>query len=92
MIEAKQFKKVETSIKAVANYRRLAIISLIKKNGEMSVGNIAEELRISIQSVSRHLKLLERADVLSSDQRGPLVYYFLNKPLSNFVSNIVSTL
>ncbi|MFA5838371.1 MAG: metalloregulator ArsR/SmtB family transcription factor [Candidatus Paceibacterota bacterium] len=92
MIEAKQFKKVETSIKAIANYRRLAIVSLLKKNGEMSVGDIAEELKISIQAISKHLKLLERADILSSDQRGLLVYYFLNKPLPNFVSNIVSTL
>lgn len=92
MIEAKQFKKIETSIKSIANYRRLAIIALIKRNKEMSVGDIAEELKISIQSVSRHLKLLERADVLSSDQRGLLVYYFLNKPLSNFLSNIISSL
>ncbi|MBU3968739.1 metalloregulator ArsR/SmtB family transcription factor [Patescibacteria group bacterium] len=92
MIEAKQFKKLERLIKALANYRRLAIISFIKKEGESSVSDMAEELKLSMQATSKHIKLLEAVEILSADQRGPLVYYSLSKPLPNFLSHIISGL
>ena len=92
MSDAKQFKKLEKQMKSLANYRRLLIIAFIKKQNKVSVGDIAEELKISIQSTSRHLKILENAEILSSEQKGLLVYYFLLKSESVFISQFISAL
>ncbi len=92
MIEVKRFKKLERYTKAVANYRRLIILSFLKREGEASVGEIAEELKISIQATSKHLKILESVEIIFSDQRNLLVYYSLSKSLPNFISNIISSI
>lgn len=92
MINARVYKKLERQLKALANHRRLAMIAFIKKRGEATVGEIADQLRLSMQATSKHLKLLEAVDILSSEQRGLLVYYSLVKPQPPQVSTIIDTL
>ena len=72
-------RHLERMLKPLANKRRLAALRCIKQRKEASVGEIAAELRISIQATSRHLQLLARADIIESDQRSLTVYYALAK-------------
>jgi len=60
----KDFEKV---LKALANRRRLSITRCLKDKGEASVGEIAEEIRLSFRSTSRHLGVLAAADILEKE-------------------------
>lgn len=75
MREIADFKKLEKLIKSVANRRRLAIISFLKKEGEASVGDIAKHLQLSFKSTSKHIAVLFAADLLEREQRSSEMFY-----------------
>jgi len=81
-------KELERILKALANKRRLAILSFLRKRKEANVGEIAETIHLSIKSTSRHLMVLSGADILDRDQRSSEVFY----RLSNIVPDIFSAL
>src|SRR3989344_4486332 len=60
--------EMERQLKVLANRRRLAILSLLRKKKEASVGEIAESIRLSFTSTSKHLTMLERAGFLEKEQ------------------------
>lgn len=70
-------KELEKALKALANKRRLQILRYLKKVKEAPVGDIAEEIRLSFKSTSRHLSVLAAADILERDQRSLQVFYRL---------------
>ncbi|MEK7558414.1 MAG: metalloregulator ArsR/SmtB family transcription factor [Patescibacteria group bacterium] len=70
-------KEMERVLKALANRRRLAIIKFIKKEKEASVGDVAEEIKLSFKSTSKHLALLAAADILEKEQRSSQMFYRL---------------
>jgi DNA-binding transcriptional ArsR family regulator len=85
-------KELERILKALANRRRLAIIKFLKKDGEATVGEIANEIRLSFKSTSRHLSVLLFADLLEKDQRGLQMYYKLQsiqKPSARAIINLL---
>ena len=61
-------KELERIFKALANKRRLAVISFIKKKKQANVGEIAEAIKLSFKSTSRHLGVLASAGVLDKEQ------------------------
>lgn len=66
-------------MKALANARRLSIIKYLKKTREATVGDIAEEIKLSFKATSKHLGILYAAGVLDKDQRSLAIYYSLAK-------------
>ena len=70
-------KELEKQMKALANRRRLAILQYLKKTREATVGDIAEEIRISFKATSGHLGILYAASILEKEQRSLAVYYRL---------------
>ena len=73
-------KELEKVLKALANERRLKILKILKKNSELSVGEVAEEIGLSFRSTSRHLNLLYRAGILEPVRKANLVEYQIAKP------------
>ena len=71
-------KRWSIVFKAFNNINRLKIIALLTKRDELHVSDIADELKISQKSVSKHLIQLHRLDVLNSFGRNNHVYYSLN--------------
>ncbi|HUZ92698.1 MAG TPA: metalloregulator ArsR/SmtB family transcription factor [Candidatus Paceibacterota bacterium] len=67
--------ELEKTLKALANRRRLAILKYLARVGERSVTEIAREIRLSVRSTSRHLRVLFGAGILEKDQRGLEVFY-----------------
>lgn len=63
--------------KALNDETRRKILELLKK-GDMTAGEIAESFNISKPSISHHLELLKRADLISSDKQGQFVIYSIN--------------
>lgn len=91
MAEA-NFKEVEKLFKAVANKRRLQILAFLKKEGEATVGIIAEQIKLSFKSTSRHLAVLFSAGIVEKDQRGLEVYYSLAVSRHSIIRHTLSIL
>lgn len=56
--------------------RREMIMQLAK--GEMTVMKLAEPFKMSLPAVSKHLKVLEKAGLVSVRKEGRYRYYYLN--------------
>ncbi|MDP3954505.1 MAG: metalloregulator ArsR/SmtB family transcription factor [bacterium] len=85
-------KRLERSLKAVANKRRLAILQYLKRHDEVTVGDIASAIKLSFKSTSRHLSLLLLADILEKEQRGIEVFYRLTKDLKKEIGAVLNSL
>ena len=85
-------KEMERVLKALANKRRLAILRFIKKKKEATVGEITEEIRLSFKSVSKHLAVLARADILEREQKSLQVFYRLSGNPSEGARRIIELL
>ena len=82
----------ERSLKALANGRRLSIMRLLKKEKELSVTEIAEEIKLSFRSTSRHLAVLSAAEIVEREQRSLQVFYRVQDPLLKVVRSVLSLL
>ncbi len=85
-------KKLEKTLKALANRRRLAILAYLKKVGEARVGAIAQEIRLSLKATSRHLVLLHGAGIVEREQRGLEAFYRIADSLDPVAELVVSGL
>ncbi len=86
----KGIKEVERVLKALANRRRLEIVKYLKKEKEATVGDIAEAIKLSFKSTSRHLAVLFSADIVEKEQRSIEVWYRLSPEchhIAKYVSN-----
>ena len=63
--------------KALNDETRRQIVELLKEK-DMNAGEIAERFNISKPSISHHLDILKRADLISSEKKGQFVEYSLN--------------
>jgi DNA-binding transcriptional ArsR family regulator len=75
---------------ALGDSNRREILRLLGE-GEKSVQEIAGELPISRPAVSRHLKLLSNAGLVSSDRRGTRQVYQLQEEGIQAVQNYLET-
>lgn len=65
------------TLSALSDPNRQKIIDLLKKK-EMSVGEILKHLSITMATLSHHLDVLKRADLISGRRDGQQIYYSLN--------------
>lgn len=59
---------------------RLAILRLLLAEGELNVGEIVENLQTSQANVSKHLRVLQSAGVVSRRPVGTAAYYRVTDP------------
>ena len=85
----KYFLKV---MKALSDPNRVKIIKMLQHR-MMCVCELKEALQIAQPSVSKHLKILEEADLLSSQKDGQWVnYYLTDGSRSPYVSSLLGNL
>ena len=75
LIEDSTFEEFTNLLKAVADPTRRHIIFLLRHKGELSVGNITDELKIAQPTVSQHLRILKEAGAVKSRKDGQQVLY-----------------
>lgn len=63
--------------KALNDQTRRDILELLRKK-EMTAGEIAEQFRISAPSISHHLEILKRAQLIEAEKKGQFIIYSLN--------------
>lgn len=77
--------------KALNDETRRQIIELLKER-DMNAGEIAEQFDISKPSISHHLDILKRADLITSERKGQFVEYSLNTSILEDLLNWILTL
>ncbi len=68
-------KSIIKILKAISNEKRLKILKLLLNGQEYNVSEIAEELKMPFQTVSRHLERLRSADLVEFRQQALRNYY-----------------
>jgi len=77
-------------LKALANERRLKTLKYLKKRNA-PVFDIANAIRLSYKSTSRHLNVLYAAGILERQQILHEMHYFLSSKQNNIVKLILSS-
>ncbi|MDP2586742.1 MAG: autorepressor SdpR family transcription factor [Candidatus Komeilibacteria bacterium] len=65
------------TFKALADPTRRKILELLKKR-QMSAGEIAENFKITLPSLTHHFNILKEADLISQERQGQQIIYSLN--------------
>ncbi|MGK0413308.1 MAG: ArsR family transcriptional regulator [Polaribacter sp.] len=77
--------------KALNDETRRQIVELLKEK-DMNAGEIAEQFNISKPSISHHLDILKRADLITSEKKGQFVEYSLNTSILEDLINWIIAL
>ena len=77
--------------KALNDETRRQIIELLKDK-DMNAGDIADRFQISKPSISHHLDILKRADLITSEKKGQFIQYSLNTSILEDLLSWVLTL
>lgn len=83
----------DSFFKAIADANRRKILSLLRKNGTLSAGEIARHFEISLPALSDHLKVLRNADLISARKEKQFIFYTLNttvfEDLASWITNMI---
>jgi len=77
--------------KALNDETRRQILDLLKDRN-MNAGEIAGHFNISKPSISHHLDILKRADLITSEKKGQYVNYALNTTILEDLLSWIITL
>ena len=83
---------MEMQLKALANKKRLAMMSYLLNHKHATVGELAAAMQLHIQSASQHLRILRAADVVRTTKRGSYVSYRLSLNQNELVKKVLSLL
>ena len=82
---------MNTVFKALNDKTRREILELLKEK-DLNAGEIAEKFNISKPSISHHLDLLKRANLITSEKKGQFVNYSLNTTILEDLMTWILTL
>jgi ArsR family transcriptional regulator, arsenate/arsenite/antimonite-responsive transcriptional repressor len=68
---------LEYIFKALNDDTRRQILELLRQR-DMTAGEIADQFNISKPSISHHLELLKKADLITQEKNGQFVIYSIN--------------
>ncbi len=78
--EAQRLAELDDVVTALAHPSRRQILLVVRfRGGEMTAGEIAERFSCAWPTVSRHLRVLERAGLLLHEKQGRTRVYRLNR-------------
>ena len=78
------------ALKALSEPQRRKLLGILKEQGSCSVGELTEQVEVSQQAVSLHLKALEEAGLVEARKEGTRHIYAVRpegfQPVSEFVA------
>lgn len=76
--------------KALNDATRREILELLKTKN-LSAGEIADQFQMSKPSISHHLDILKRADLITSEKSGQFIFYSINTTIMEDVLQWILT-
>lgn len=65
MVERQSIESLSEILKAASDPTRRAILTLLAQQGPMRVGEIHERFEVSLNSISKHIKVLEKVGLVA---------------------------
>ncbi len=81
----------QETMKALSDPTRREILDMLKKRS-MSASDIADKFDITNASISHHLSILKKANLIIDDKRGKYIYYEINTTMVEEVLKWVTQL
>lgn len=88
-MKEKEFEKI---FKALGNRRRISILKYLKSVGSASIGDIANEIKLSFKATSKHLIILFHADFVEKEQISLTMVCSLTKDNNSIVKKLLELL
>lgn len=82
---------MDSVFKALNDETRREILLMLRKK-DMTAGEIADRFNISKPSISHHLEILKRADLVTSEKKGQFILYSVNTTIIDDLLQWVLTL
>jgi DNA-binding transcriptional ArsR family regulator len=80
----------QTALRAVVEPRRRQLLVILRDQGALSVGELSDQVEVSQQAVSQHLKVLEDAGLVEARREGTRHIYAIRvdgfRPIEEFVA------
>lgn len=70
MVEHKNEQKLSDILKAASDPTRRAIMTMLVQQGALRVTELAGHFEMSLNSISKHIKVLEKAELVSRKTQG----------------------
>lgn len=77
--------------KALNDKTRREILMLLRK-GDLTAGEIADQFAMSKPSISHHLDILKRAELVTTEKRGQFIHYSINTTVLEDILQWIFTL
>lgn len=77
-LEAEGIRKLASLYHAIDHSVRMDIIQLLHANETMSVMEISDKMQLDKETVSQHLSILRKVELVQSTPRSRFRYYSLN--------------
>lgn len=90
-IPVKKLAAASELIKLLANPERLKILCLLSE-GELNVGDLGRQLKLSQSALSQHLARLRSAGAVKTRKSSQQVYYMLAEPKIRKIIGLLHTL
>ncbi len=88
-LPAELMEHVAERFRVLGDATRLSIVSALIDDGEMSVGQLVDTLGAGQANVSKHLRVLHDAGIVSRRPEGTSVYYAVTDPSLMSLCSIV---
>ena len=88
MLKPRQLEKI---IKGFSNHRRIEVLTLLNATPELSLLNIAEELKINFRTAWEHVRRLVIAGLILKRHEGHVVHHALS-PAGKYILKFLKTL
>lgn len=86
-LQRTNFKTYEKQFKALADEKRLHLLSILHRDGASCVCDLMEKLELPQSKLSYHLKIMMDAEMLLLEKRGTWNYYSISyAALDNLLS------
>ncbi len=85
-------QSLERTLKALANGRRIAAVKYLRGGKSASVSALADVIKLSFKSTSRHLAILTGAGILEKKQVGLEMMHSLAKDRHQLVNDVLKQL
>lgn len=86
------YESLSVFSRALSHPARVKIVELLSDRGDMTCGQITEELPLSQATVSQHLKLLRECSMINFRKEGLKSIYSLNAELISEAHSFMSSL
>ena len=92
VLDEEKVRKTALLLRALNNPLRKRILKFIDSRGRVHVSEIYKKLRLEQSVTSQHLAILRRANFVTAEREGRIIYYTVNYALLRYLDRQMDNL